>query len=49
MSTDGKSQQIPREAGSKFAQRLRLMAKHIEEINVQPTVDSGFYQMKRSF
>ncbi len=49
MSTDGKPQQLPREAGAKFAQRLRLMAKHIEEIDGQRTVDSDFYRMKRSF
>ncbi len=49
MSTDGKPQQLPDEACAKFAQRLRLMARHIEGIDGQRTMDSDFYRMKRSF
>ncbi len=49
METDGKPQQLPDEAGAKFAKRLRLMAKHIEGIDGQRTVDSDFHRMKWSF
>ncbi len=39
-------QQLPEETGAEFAKRLRLMAKNIEEIVGQATIDSNYLRMK---
>ncbi len=39
-------QQLPDETGAAFAKRLRLMAKNIEEVVGQPTIDSNYLRKK---
>ncbi len=39
-------QQLPNETGAAFAKRLRLIAKNIEEIVGQATVDSNYLRTK---